>query len=786
MPALAAPTMQSKLNRLQSLTTQLLWRLQQSSPYHTSAKTDLVVPSLGDAREASFAPDGIRELLPGLQESQGALYELGVSDDGTLVGITDDELEESLATLGTMASSLGCKVDVLRKVMVGNCQWTEEALQQSETVRLVHNEQLWVAEAQVVPALHSRKQNSVKNSQQSEQGLKIQPDFPKTIHDSARRQTEQVRFSLTGSTTSGKSSLLGTLSTSTHDNSRGKSRLSLLKHRHEISSGVTSSIVTEMIGYPTNGAANGKALVNFASGNVSSWNDIHSTCDVGRLAVLSDSAGHPRYRRTTVRGLMSLAPHWTMCCIAADNDKHDPGKAGATASSQNILGSSGADIDLSRSHLELCLALRLPLVVIITKLDLASNMGLRETLKKTLTTLKAAGRQPVVLQANKDPEDGQQLQKIPHCDEMEVNELVSKMNKDSLPAIVPIVLTSAVTGVGVCKVHALLRQLPIQSTGTQQNTPDSNFRALSKAQGIFHVDEVFVTSNANSLALLDGSKRIDGHILSGHLSSGTLHIGDILFAGPFNRDPDLETQTEHAIRRATPGLDFLAPNVMNTAIANSQQSLSENIADPDPTVTAPNSSSPAWRRVRVVSLRNLRLPVRQLYAGQVGTVGIAFETVQNLGNDESARRPASSVRVRKGMVLLRGTAGSIDTPPLAYRGFKAMFDSPQIVSVPRGASVIVYIASIRASARISSINEARRADVTSESDEEISNFDGPDVRLDTAKRKREFDHLEVTFEFLASREWFERGNQVLVMPERADAGGVGLEGFVGFIKEGLP
>lgn len=61
--------------------------------------------------------------------------------------------------------------------------------------------------------------------------------------------TQQLRITLTGPTTSGKSSLLGTLSTATLDNGRGKSRLSLLKHRHEIESGVTSSVAQELIGY---------------------------------------------------------------------------------------------------------------------------------------------------------------------------------------------------------------------------------------------------------------------------------------------------------------------------------------------------------------------------------------------------------------------------------------------------------------------------------------------------------------------------------------------------------
>src|SRR5271168_4714635 len=39
-----APSSQTRQNRLQQLTTQLLWRLQQSSPFHSSSSSDLILP----------------------------------------------------------------------------------------------------------------------------------------------------------------------------------------------------------------------------------------------------------------------------------------------------------------------------------------------------------------------------------------------------------------------------------------------------------------------------------------------------------------------------------------------------------------------------------------------------------------------------------------------------------------------------------------------------------------------------------------------------------------------
>jgi hypothetical protein len=326
-----APTSQYRQNRLEQLTTQLLWRLQQSSPYHASSSGDLVLPRLPEATSTLESPSRPGKLVAGLEESRGALYEIGVSDDGTFVGLTKDEMDESLTNLRAMAASLGCNVKVIRMVMVGDCEWLESPgvterhdssagplpkRSTQETRRSPSSDertktpsrhaQLWVAEALVTPDLSSKETldsvgTGIDARPRNHTNLLNQPEDNMNLVATPVRS--QLRITLTGPTTSGKSSLLGTLSTATLDNGRGKSRLSLLKHRHEIVSGVTSSVAQELIGYKDD------RVINYASGNVTSWTDIHSSAENGRLVFVSDSAGHPRYRRTTVRGLVGWAPH---------------------------------------------------------------------------------------------------------------------------------------------------------------------------------------------------------------------------------------------------------------------------------------------------------------------------------------------------------------------------------------------------------------------------------------------------------------------------------------------
>ena len=778
--SIPVPTSQTRNNRLQNLTTQLLWRLQQSSPFHSSAKTELVVPTFLESKNDALAPTEPRIPLPGLEESQGALYEIGVSDDGTLVGLTEDELQESLDTLSIMASSLGCRVDVLRRIIVGTCQWTDKTQSSSQAIRTLRKESLWVAEAQVAPNLSIRKETPLNKitgfDSRFSSGLRV--DSHRHLETDGDLHNEQLRVSLTGSTTSGKSSLLGTLSTSTLDNGRGKSRLSLLKHRHEIASGVTSSIVTELIGYNENIALPTVDVINFAFGNISSWTDIHSACELNRLVVLTDSAGHPRYRRTTVRGLLSWAPHWTICCVAADDDEHDTGKTGATATSVEILGSQGADVDLSRSHLELCLALGLPLIIVITKLDLASSSGLRETLRKVLTILKAAQRQPVVLSSSASPNDSHDLQAIPNNDRLEIAEVVAKIQHSGSSTLVPIVLTSAVTGIGICKLHALLHRLPVLTATDDAGKCPTAVHDVSGPSSIFNVDEVFTTSQESSVAILDGSKIVDGHILSGHLSRGTIQIGDTMLIGPFTSDLCTDWSDEHKLRLARSCPTFKESRSVSR-MSNDQYRYSSGLcAGSESPSNEAISRIPVWRMMRIVSLRNLRLPVRQLLEGQVGTIGVTYDHPEKHRSSERKTEMLPGGRLRKGMVLVQGPTPFRRDPPQPYRRFSAVFEDGRVASITPGSSVIVYIASIRASAKVISV----RGSVEPHMRDEIFQLDdAEDSILNDAGSAR--DQVQISFEFLASVEWFEPGSQVLVMPERADAGSVGLKGFVGKTKD---
>ena len=67
------------------------------------------------------------------------------------------------------------------------------------------------------------------------------------------QQFLDVRVAVVGPMDAGKSTLLGVLTQGELDNGRGKARLNLFRHLHEIQSGRTSSIGHEILGFDLKG-----------------------------------------------------------------------------------------------------------------------------------------------------------------------------------------------------------------------------------------------------------------------------------------------------------------------------------------------------------------------------------------------------------------------------------------------------------------------------------------------------------------------------------------------------
>ena len=758
----STPPTQSRQHRLEQLTTQLLWRLQQSCTHHTPSSTAGVLPHFPDEAQLG-APIVPHRLYPGLEESKGALYEIGVADDGELLGLAKDEMEESLNNLRAMAASLGCRVEVQRMVSVGECEWVENV---GMVQQQANKSKLLVAEALVCPDQHLIEQRDFADPANEATLTRPQPDKP--CHP-----IQQLRVSLTGATMSGKSSLLGTLSTGTFDNGRGKSRLSLLKHRHEIESGITSSITQELIGYhdlsDVQGARTSAQVINYGSSGISSWVDIHAAADssgAGRLVFLTDSAGHPRFRRTTVRGLVGWDPHYTCLCIPADNAEGSSGKIGASPATKEILGDGAADLDLSQEQLQLCLCLELPLLIVITKYDLATKAGLKSVLSKVLSALKEAGRTGYIIT------DSTMSSSEPELDTVSLGHLrriegISQDFQVTPLAVVPIILTSAVKGTGLSNLHAFLRELPV---------PPVTNPLASGPKTLFHIEDWYSKPAQKP-------RPDEPTVVGGHVRYGNLSIGDELVLGPYPADTSSD-DSDSGSGRYTP-----RPSSVPTS-----RSFPGALQKQSTTLPSRPGSSLLfeWRRVRITSLRNLRLPVHTLRCGQVGTIGIV-----PLGAPIAS--PVIN-RIRKGMVLADGNAKAHKVISVRFEGSHAQAAD----SLSIGSTLVIFVASVRVTSKVISVHKTSkpstatardRANIEEEEfgfgfnlDEDSSPYPAEDEEHGTSTTA-----TVVTFQFMATREFVEEGAKVLVMPgggpgltgstERGAKGVAGLAGFSGRVVD---
>jgi len=776
-PAVGGVSNQTRQDRLEHLTTQLLWRLQQSCPYHaSSAAQELVVPRLPTDALSVGAEVKMGKLLPGLEESRGALYEIGVADDGTLAGLTKDEMDESLATLRIMASSLGCTMTVQRMVNVGDCEWVDSSDSEDSPGPVSearhHHAKLWVAEVLVEPP------RADKNGENGSIHLQPQAQATESFPDPKRgpMTMDQLRVTLTGPTTSGKSTLLGTLSTGTLDNGRGSSRLNLLKHPHEVNSGVTSSVTQELIGYDEGN------IINYAHNGVESWIDIHNFTKGGRLVYLLDSAGHLRYRRTILRGIVGWAPHWTLLCIPADSADFLTDTM-ATSSISDASSTASAGFDSTDAHLDLCLQLRLPLAIVITKLDLAEKAKLLRTLNKILTKVKAAGRTPRPLRSSAPLRPESRLTCVPEDDHQAMSKVLDAMvAKDDLLSVVPIALTSAFDGRGIGQLHALLERLPLPPGPTSH---DYIGAALNPEQPscLFHIEDKFSLPASFALATRHADQQTDrGTVVAGHMRFGSLSIGDKVIVGPFPPEEDDS-------RGQTPE-DRLTPGSYGLSMSHPSSTELNRIAAKN-TVSA-SAIKGEWHTASIVSIRNLRLPVQTLAAGQVGSIGMVFDPPKSEGNENGAGNGtgplASTPRIRKGMVLAVPSQHMVATglSLQAVSGLTAVFDDAEAASLQVGSLVNVYVASIRAAARVLRVAKVHSRESgsrlpTEEIDDLFSLSEELDVRIESASLGVDIG-VEVRLELLSNREWIELGSRILVLEGSSKDRSV-LEGFVGKVVE---
>ncbi|XP_016359625.1 GTP-binding protein 2-like isoform X1 [Sinocyclocheilus anshuiensis] len=353
-----------------------------------------------------------------LQEGHGeAVYQIGVEDNGLLVGLTEEDMKASLKTLRRMAERVGADITVLRE----------------REVDYDSDEPHIIAEVLV---------------------RKVPDD----------QQFLDLRVAVLGNVDSGKSTLLGVLTQGELDNGRGRARLNLFRHLHEIQTGRTSSISIEILGFDSRGE-----VVNYSESRTA-----EEICEsASKMITFIDLAGHHKYLKTTIFGLTSYCPDFAMLVVSANT-----GIAGTT-----------------REHLGLAMALKVPIFIVVSKVDLCAKGTVERTVRQLERILKQPGCNKVPMLVSSTDDAVTAAQKFAQS-----------------PSITPIFTLSSVSGESLDLLKVFFNILPPLSDCKEQEE-------LMQQLTEFQVDEIYTVPDV-------------GTVVGGTLYSGICREGEQLVVGP--------------------------------------------------------------------------------------------------------------------------------------------------------------------------------------------------------------------------------------------------------------
>jgi len=293
-------------------------------------------------------------------------------------------------------------------------------------------------------------------------------------------------FAIAGPVDAAKSTLIGVLTHGELDNGNGFARNKILVHPHEKDSGRTSHITYNSILYKyKDGIINLYNTKNIF--NITKTIEYNDAKDTDKLVSFLDLAGHEKYLGTTLFGITGLFPDYGIVVIAANT--------GITK--------------LTREHLGILLYLKIPIIITITKIDLAPRqiyMDLCNQLKILLSRKLSVKLKP-----------NDVLNKSLHFINANSKESSNNETKHYIDHmlgnhdIIPIISISNKEGQNIDNLHKLLYTLPPREKWTNNKIDGS----------IFYIDSAFNVSGI-------------GLVLAGTGRGEPIKLKQKLYLGPFN------------------------------------------------------------------------------------------------------------------------------------------------------------------------------------------------------------------------------------------------------------
>lgn len=270
--------------------------------------------------------------------------------------------------------------------------------------------------------------------------------------------TESSVYLLLGNVDSGKTTLLGVLVSGELDDGNGYARSKIVKLKHEIESGKTSS------------------------------HSPHYIITDNKVTTIIDLCGHEKYMKTTMFGVTGLFGNYGIVIIGAN------------------MGVNGT----TKEHIQMLLAMKIPFMIIVTKIDLCQSDDMMNSLKKTISRVAAGcGRKTVEFFQD---------------EQLEINDthrsIMGQMESGN-SSVIPTIMVSNKTGHNIGFVRQFI---------TTMNNDVYKIRTGQIPKSPNNIP------NAKPTMFLDSRFNVDGIgvVLSGTMKYGDLHMHDTVYIGPIN------------------------------------------------------------------------------------------------------------------------------------------------------------------------------------------------------------------------------------------------------------
>jgi GTPase len=342
-----------------------------------------------------------------------------------------------------------------------------------------------MGELNTVPTILPRKQ---ENSRKTKVGymvskikvIKLEEDYYFGVSLSGNNQ----RFLLGDFTVTHNSSLLGHLKTKILDDGNGSARQCIFNFPHEKISGRTSSVAQRSM------VIDDKKIIFF------------------------DLAGHEKYFRTTLFGISCSYPDVMMVLIE---------------SNRGVL-------QMTKEHIISAIYLRIPIILVLTKIDIALPKKLNLNIRKIKKMMKNAGK---------------------HVYEIKEENNIDLAVKQISETFVPLFQISAVKGNYINPplfyLTSFLNKINVNKTTIEEEV---------KGEVLFVIDKSF---------------RAEGYPLigSGYMRSGKINVYDKLFLGPINNEyVEVNIRSIHDDDRNN--VSFLRKNEMGCVAIRTKENVLKN------------------------------------------------------------------------------------------------------------------------------------------------------------------------------------------------------------------